>query len=142
MKQFYAYIRVSTAKQGQHGVSLQEQRDAIERFAAKAGLSISRWFEERETAAKRGRPIFMEMLRFVFQFGRIFTVVRPMAFAYVGRHGYKRPRTFGLPPCMATRIQRDNVSGRGSSRFLSTSRALLAPRPPLAAQGRHLSIAA
>lgn len=63
MKTFYAYIRVSTARQGQHGVSLQEQRDAIRRFAEKAGLTISRWFEERETAAKRGRPIFTEMLR-------------------------------------------------------------------------------
>ena len=63
MRTFYAYIRVSTAKQGQHGVSLQEQRDAIRRFAEKFGLTISRWFEERETAAKSGRPIFTDMLR-------------------------------------------------------------------------------
>src|SRR5215471_7434374 len=63
MKQFYGYVRVSTAKQGEKGVSLQEQRDAIERFAQRNGLKISEWFEERETAAKRGRPIFNKMLK-------------------------------------------------------------------------------
>jgi len=62
MKQFFAYIRVSTAKQGQHGVSLQEQRDAIERFAEREQITVVSWFEERETAAKRGRPVFNRML--------------------------------------------------------------------------------
>ena len=62
MQSFFAYIRVSTPKQGL-GVSLQEQRAAIERHAQRQGLTISRWFEERETAAKRGRPIFTEMLK-------------------------------------------------------------------------------
>src|SRR5215813_13960080 len=63
MKQFYGYVRVSTAKQGEKGVSLQEQRDAIERHAQRNGLQITEWFEERETAAKLGRPIFNKMLR-------------------------------------------------------------------------------
>jgi site-specific DNA recombinase len=62
-KTFYGYIRVSTARQGERGVSLQEQREAIERFAARNNLAISRWFEERETAAKIGRPVWKEMLR-------------------------------------------------------------------------------
>src|SRR6185437_6503452 len=62
MKQFFAYIRVSTAKQGQHGVSLQEQRDAIERFAEREQITVVSWFEELETAAKRGRPVFNRML--------------------------------------------------------------------------------
>jgi site-specific DNA recombinase len=44
-------------------VSLPEQREAIERHAAKNNLTISQWFEERETAAKRGRPIWNEMLK-------------------------------------------------------------------------------
>jgi site-specific DNA recombinase len=59
----FAYIRVSTLKQGQHGVSLLEQREAIVRYASREGLVIARWFEERQTAAKRGRPVFNEMLR-------------------------------------------------------------------------------
>jgi DNA invertase Pin-like site-specific DNA recombinase len=62
VKQCFGYIRVSTAKQGEHGVSLQEQRDAIARYAERSGLEIVRWFEERETAAKRGRVVFNTML--------------------------------------------------------------------------------
>lgn len=62
MNECYAYIRVSTAKQGEKGVSLQEQKAAIERYAAKNTLSIIEWFEERETAAKRGRREFGRML--------------------------------------------------------------------------------
>jgi site-specific DNA recombinase len=62
MKQLFAYIRVSTAKQGQ-GVSLQEQRAAIERYATRTGAEITLWFEERQTAAKIGRPEFARMVK-------------------------------------------------------------------------------
>ncbi|WP_284126421.1 recombinase family protein [Parerythrobacter aestuarii] len=57
-----AYIRVSTAKQGE-GVSLEAQREAIEAFASRNHLSVVQWFEEKETAAKRGRPVFNEVVR-------------------------------------------------------------------------------
>lgn len=63
MKKYLAYIRVSTPKQGERGVSLIEQRDAIERYCEARGMAIGRWFEERVTAAKGGRPQFGEMLR-------------------------------------------------------------------------------
>lgn len=62
-KLFFSYIRVSTARQGQTGTSLAEQREAIRRYAERSGLIIAREYEERETAAKRGRPVFDEMLR-------------------------------------------------------------------------------
>lgn len=62
MKRYYVYTRVSTVKQGEQGVSLQEQRDAIARYAERYSLKISEWFEEKETAAKRGRPIFGRMI--------------------------------------------------------------------------------
>jgi len=62
-KQYFSYIRVSTARQGEHGVSLKEQQDAILRYAQKNSLQIARSFEERETAAKLGRPIFSQMIR-------------------------------------------------------------------------------
>lgn len=58
---------MSTLKQGEHGVSLQEQRDAITRYVRQHGLTIERWFEERETAAKLGRPVFAEMVRLLRQ---------------------------------------------------------------------------
>jgi site-specific DNA recombinase len=62
MRTYYAYIRVSTVKQGEKGSSLTEQKDAIERYAAKHGLAIVDWFEEQETAAKLGRALFRRML--------------------------------------------------------------------------------
>jgi site-specific DNA recombinase len=52
MKKLFGYIRVSTARQGERGVSLQEQRDAIERYAQRSEIELSRWFEERVTAAQ------------------------------------------------------------------------------------------
>ena len=63
VKKFFGYTRVSTAKQGEHGVSLQEQREAIIRYAQRNSLNIAAWFEEIETAAKRGRPVFNQMLK-------------------------------------------------------------------------------
>ena len=62
-KTFFAYVRVSTVKQGEQGVSLPEQRDAIQQYADRAGFDIVQWFVETETAAKRGRPIFADMIK-------------------------------------------------------------------------------
>ena len=61
-KHYYAYIRVSTVKQGEKGSSLQEQRAAIENYAHRFGLVIGEWFEEQVTAAKRGRPQFNRLM--------------------------------------------------------------------------------
>jgi site-specific DNA recombinase len=63
MKTYFAYTRVSTVRQGEKGVSLQEQREAIERHAAREGLVVKAWFEERVTAAKQNRPIFLDMMK-------------------------------------------------------------------------------
>lgn len=62
-KKLFSYIRVSTVKQGERGTSLEEQRAAIRNYAARYGLEIVREFQEMETAAKRGRPVFNEMLK-------------------------------------------------------------------------------
>jgi len=71
---YFAYARVSTPRQGERGVSLQEQRDAIERYARIHGLEIARWFEDRESASHTGRTAFTEMLR-LLRLGRIQGVV-------------------------------------------------------------------
>jgi site-specific DNA recombinase len=63
MSHFYGYIRVSTARQGEQGVSLEQQKSAIQTYADRNELELIRWFEEQETAAKRGRPVFGEMLK-------------------------------------------------------------------------------
>lgn len=65
MKGYFGYIRVSTARQGEEGASLPEQRAQIDSYAKRQGLVITHWFEERETAAKSGRKIFAEMLHAV-----------------------------------------------------------------------------
>lgn len=62
MNKYFGYVRVSTKKQGE-GVSLKAQRAAIRAYAKKNKLNISRWFEEQETAAKSGRPIFNGMIK-------------------------------------------------------------------------------
>ena len=62
MTQCFGYVRVSTLKQGD-GASLEAQKDAITGFASQQGLVITNWFEELETASKRGRPIFDDMMR-------------------------------------------------------------------------------
>lgn len=62
-KKYFSYIRVSTQRQGQHGTSLAEQQASIEHFAQSWNMPIVRRFEERETAAKQGRPVFLDMLK-------------------------------------------------------------------------------
>ncbi|WP_430445276.1 recombinase family protein [Sphingorhabdus contaminans] len=62
MKRCFAYIRVSSVRQGD-GVSLEAQQEAITAFASRQQLTITAWHEERETAAKCGRPIFTKMVR-------------------------------------------------------------------------------
>jgi site-specific DNA recombinase len=63
MNGYIGYIRVSTVKQGTQGVSLQEQREAILRYAERNRLPIGIWLEEMETAAKQGRPVFNRALK-------------------------------------------------------------------------------
>lgn len=63
MNGYFGYIRVSTTKQGEKGSSLQEQKASIEAYARRLNLTVSQWFEEQETAAKYGRPVFTKMLQ-------------------------------------------------------------------------------
>ncbi len=63
MKECYAYIRVSTVKQGEKGTSLEEQRDAITAYAERHDITIIEWFEEQVTAAKEGRAEFSRLLK-------------------------------------------------------------------------------
>ena len=62
MKSCFGYIRVSTKRQGE-GFSLEAQKEAIEHFATQHGIAVTRWFEEQQTAAKSGRPVFNQMLK-------------------------------------------------------------------------------
>ncbi|MCR9195132.1 MAG: recombinase family protein [Hyphomonas sp.] len=61
MKQCFGYLRVSTTKQGD-GVSLDAQKAFITDYATRNQITITQWFEEKETAAKQGRPAFNAMV--------------------------------------------------------------------------------
>lgn len=62
MKKCFGYVRVSTVKQGE-GVSLMAQKEAILHYTERNEIEIVKWFEEKVTAAKSGRPLFTQMLR-------------------------------------------------------------------------------
>ena len=62
MKTHFGYNRVPTQKQSE-GMSLEAQKEAIISYAATHDIQISRRFEETETAAKAGRPVFTKMLQ-------------------------------------------------------------------------------
>jgi DNA invertase Pin-like site-specific DNA recombinase len=62
MNNYFGYARVSTAKQGE-GVSIDAQKEAISLYAERNGFTICQWFEEVETAAKAGRPVFNDMIK-------------------------------------------------------------------------------
>ncbi len=49
--------------QAGRGVSLEAQREAIQAFADREEMVISEWFEEKQTAAKGGRPVFDRMIK-------------------------------------------------------------------------------
>ena len=58
MKPCFGYIRVSTQKQGE-GVSLEAQKDAITVFASRNDLTVTQWFEEKETDLPPDGPSFI-----------------------------------------------------------------------------------
>jgi site-specific DNA recombinase len=63
VKKYLAYIRVSTNRQGTEGVSLEEQRRAIEVWRVCTKVSITDWFVEIRTAGAGGRPVFGQLLQ-------------------------------------------------------------------------------
>lgn len=65
-EEYIGYIRVSTPKQGE-GVSLEVQRDGISSYAERNDLPIGLWLDEKETAGKRGRPVFNQAMKLLRQ---------------------------------------------------------------------------
>ncbi|MBV9155597.1 MAG: recombinase family protein [Acidobacteriaceae bacterium] len=108
MKQYFAYIRVSTTRQGEQGVSLPQQKDAIERYAQRSQLEIGRWFEEQETAAKQGRPVFGTMVRLLRKGSATGVIIHKID---------RTPETSVTGPTSAN-------SSTGESRFISPTNPL------------------
>lgn len=62
MKQVYGYIRISDKYKQSDGASLSEQKFILKEYAKANNLNIIYFYEEKRTAAKRGRPLFNEMM--------------------------------------------------------------------------------
>lgn len=62
MKKVYGYIRISDKYKQSDGASLIEQKLVLKEYAKANKLNIIHFYEEKRTAAKRGRPLFNEMM--------------------------------------------------------------------------------
>lgn len=62
MKKLFGYARVSTKKQDR-GVSLEEQQAHITNFVERTDDLVCEWFVEKQTASKKGRPVFNDMVK-------------------------------------------------------------------------------
>ncbi len=62
MKNVYGYIRISDKYKQSDGASLSEQKRILIDYAKVNNLKIIHFYEEKKTAAKRGRPLFNEMM--------------------------------------------------------------------------------
>jgi len=56
MANFVSYLRVSTQSQGQHGLGMQAQRDAVTRYVESVDGTILQEFAEVESGGKGERP--------------------------------------------------------------------------------------
>ena len=63
MEKAVSYIRVSSKEQQEQGFSLQAQKKLVRAYAKRKGLTISKEYEEVETAKKAGRTQFEGMIR-------------------------------------------------------------------------------
>jgi DNA invertase Pin-like site-specific DNA recombinase len=60
--QFIAYCRVSTKQQGESGLGLEGQREAVRRYAAQTGGAILREYVEVESGKRADRPQLLKAL--------------------------------------------------------------------------------
>ncbi len=59
----FAYLRVSTDKQEERGLSLDDQEHQCAQYAARSGLHLVHIFRKAESARKKDRKVFNQMLR-------------------------------------------------------------------------------
>lgn len=62
-ERYVVYLRVSTARQGEHGLGMEAQRAAVEAFARQAGRSILAEYIEVESGKRSDRPELAKALQ-------------------------------------------------------------------------------
>jgi len=63
MKQFVAYYRVSTTKQGESGLGLDSQRGAVAEYVSRLGGELLEGFTDIESGTNDNRPELLKALR-------------------------------------------------------------------------------
>jgi site-specific DNA recombinase len=61
--QYFRYIRKSSKGDEKQALSIESQREALDRFVRERGFTVVGEFIERESAHAPGRPVFGEMMR-------------------------------------------------------------------------------
>lgn len=61
---YISYLRVSTKRQGQSGLGLEAQREAVARYLESVGGELEREFQEVESGTNNDRPVLKEALDF------------------------------------------------------------------------------
>lgn len=56
MRRFIGYLRVSTQRQGESGLGLEAQRNAVQAYVSAVGGTVFAWFTEVESGKRSDRP--------------------------------------------------------------------------------------
>ena len=59
---YFAYIRKSTDVEDKQELSLDAQKRIINEYILRNKITIAKWFEEKLSARKKGRPAFNELI--------------------------------------------------------------------------------
>jgi len=61
-RKYFVYIRKSTDVEDKQELSLDAQKRIINEYVSRNKITVAKWFEEKLSARKKGRPIFNELI--------------------------------------------------------------------------------
>lgn len=62
MAEFVSYLRVSTQRQGHHGLGIEAQRSAVQQYLEQNGGTLLQEFVEVESGTRKARPILVQSI--------------------------------------------------------------------------------
>lgn len=148
---FIAYLRVSTQRQGQSGLGLEAQREAVEQYASRVAEPILGTFTEVESGAQKDRPELAAALRecrrtkSVLLIARLDRLSRSLSFIAQLLEAGVEIRAADMPEANRMMLQMLAVFAEHERRLISerTKAALAAARArgvELGANGRKLAL--
>ncbi|MCP9750005.1 recombinase family protein [Ferruginibacter sp. HRS2-29] len=76
MKKAVAYYRVSTARQGQSGLGLEAQEEAVHFFKKSRHIKLVKEFIEIESSKRKRRPVLQEALEYCAANGTLLVIAK------------------------------------------------------------------